>query len=98
MLSFKELHELAGHATPVKLRDYKTALQLYKTIDFQIHSTDWINININAVSTSRQTKFITYKMNNYKVGINSRFSRSFTARGYLLGSPPGYKAYIFKIS
>ena len=24
--------------------------------------------------------------------IYSRFSRSFTARGYLLGNPPGYKA------
>ena len=24
--------------------------------------------------------------------IHSRFSRSFTARGYLLGNPPGYKA------
>ena len=45
---------MAGRAMPVKIRDYKTALQLYKTIDLQIPDTDWINLNLNAVNTSRQ--------------------------------------------
>ena len=49
MLSFKEFHEMAGRAIPAKIRDYKTALQLYKTVDLQIPHTDWINLNLNAV-------------------------------------------------
>ena len=31
ILSFKDLHEMAGSATPEKLANYKLALQLYKT-------------------------------------------------------------------
>ena len=42
MLSFNELHEMAGRATPMQLTDYKIALQLYKTMDVQIPETDWI--------------------------------------------------------
>ena len=58
MLSFNDLHELVGRATSQKLRNYKSALQLYKTKDLHIPTTDWINLNLNAVVTSRQTKFI----------------------------------------
>ena len=61
---------------PVKIRDYKTALQLYKTINLQIPDTDWINLNLNAVNTSRQTTFITNKVNRFKVGVNAFSNRS----------------------
>ena len=67
MLSFNDLHEMAGRATPQKLRDYKSALQLYKTMDQHIPTTDWINLNLNAVVTSRQTKLIINKNNQFRV-------------------------------
>ena len=81
MLSFKELHEMAGRAVPAKIRDYKTALQLYKTIDLQIPHTDWINLNLNAVNTSRQTTFITNKENRFKVGMNAFSNRTWYLNG-----------------
>ena len=58
MLSFNELHEMAGRATPMQLVDYKIALQLYKTIDVQIPETDWINLNLNAVITKEAWKYV----------------------------------------
>ena len=81
MLSLKELHEMAGRAVPAKIRDYKTALQLYKTIDLQIPHTDWINLNLNAVNTSRQTTFITNKENRFKVGMNAFSNRTWYLNG-----------------
>ena len=71
MLTFNELHEMEGLVMPGKLRDYKTALQLYKTLDLQIPNTDWINLNLNSVNTSRKTTFITYKENWFRVGMNA---------------------------
>ena len=56
MLSFKELHEMAGRAMPVKIRDYKTALQLYKTIDLQIPDTDWISKHVKTNKIHHQQR------------------------------------------
>ena len=81
MLSFNELHEMAGRATPMQLRDYKISLQLYKTMDVQLAETDWINLNLNAVITSRQTKFITNKANRVRVGMNAFSNRAWHING-----------------
>ena len=81
MLSFKELQEMVGRARPVKIGEYKTALQLYKTIELQIPDTDWINLNLNAVNTSRQTTFMTNKENNCKVGMNAFLNRVWYLNG-----------------
>ena len=70
MISYKELHEMAGRATPNQLMDYKMALQAYKTINHEITTADWVSINYNNTITSRQTKFSINKMNRYKVGMN----------------------------
>ena len=74
-MSYKNLHEMAGRATPDQLLKYKLALQLYKTFNHQVPSQDWINININI--TSRQTHFIIQKCNRLRLGMNiisNRFS------------------------
>ena len=70
MISYKELHEMAGRETPNQLMDYKMALQAYKTINHEITTADWVSINYNNTITSRQTKFSINKMNRYKVGMN----------------------------
>ena len=61
LMSYQNLHEMAGRATPEKLQDYKLALQLYKTFNDHIPTPDWIRININNIQTTRQTKFMTSK-------------------------------------
>ena len=51
------------------------------TIDLQIPHTDWINLNLNAVNTSRQTTFITNKENRFKVGMNAFSNRTWYLNG-----------------
>ena len=75
MLSFEELHEMAGRATPKMLMHYKMALQLYKTVNLRVPKPDWVSIMHNSVITSRQTNFITNKTNNYRVGMNALSNR-----------------------
>ena len=43
MLSFNSLHEMVGRATPDKIFDYKLALQLYKAVNNNVPTPDWIN-------------------------------------------------------
>ena len=81
MLNFDELHEMAGRATPAKLMQYKMSLQLYKTYNLRIPITDWTNLNMNSVFTSRQTCFITNKTNKYKVGMNELSNRLWYLNG-----------------
>ena len=42
MLSFINLHEMAGRATPNKIMSYKLALQLYRTFNDQTPMQDWL--------------------------------------------------------
>ena len=49
---------------------YKLSLQLYKTINNQFPTQDWIRLNINNINTTRQNKFCTHKTNRLKVGMN----------------------------
>ena len=49
MLSFNNLHKMAGRATPEKLGDYKLALRLYKVFKNQIPTQDWVNLNYNII-------------------------------------------------
>ena len=67
MLSYKDLHEMAGRATPTKLANYKLALQLYKTFTLGCPTRVWVNINFNIINTSRQTMFAVNKTNRLKV-------------------------------
>ena len=70
MLSFNNLHEMAGRATPEKLGDYKLALRLYKVFKNQIPTQDWVNLNYNIIQTSRQTNFMIAETNRLKMGMN----------------------------
>ena len=81
MWSYKELHEMAGRATTLKIMDYKTALQLYRTINFHITETDWVNLNLNAVNTSWQTTFFTNKDNRFKVGMSVFSNKAWCLNG-----------------
>ena len=71
MLSFVNLHEMAGQATPTKIMSYKLALQLYWTFNDQTPRQDWLNINQNIILSSRQSKFSINKPCRLKVGMNA---------------------------
>ena len=75
MLSFINLHEMAGRATPNKIMSYKLALQLYRTFNDQTPTQDWLNINENIILGSRQTKFSINKSCRLKVGMNALSNR-----------------------
>ena len=70
MLSYLNLHEMAGRATPDKMMSYKLALQLYRTFNDQTPTQDWLNINFNAILTPRQTSFSINKTCRLKIGMN----------------------------
>ena len=53
----------------------------YKAIDLHMPNTDWINLNLNAVNTPRQTTFITNKENWLKVGMNAFSNRAWFLNG-----------------
>ena len=81
LMSYKNLHEMAGRATPDQLLNYKLSLQLYKTFHHRIPSQDWVSINFNYVHTSRQTHFITLKSNRLRLGMNIISNRFSTLNG-----------------
>ena len=75
------LHLMAKRATPEKLMLYKTALQLHKTFNNQIPTTDWISLNNNIVFTSRQRNFITARNIVYKISSNKISNRFWHLNG-----------------
>ena len=80
LISSKNLHEMAGRASPDKLMDYKLALQLYKTFNSAIPVQDWINVNLLNINTSRQ-HFSINKSNRLKMGMNSISQRFYYLNG-----------------
>ena len=71
MISFERLHQIAKRATPEKMMLYKHAILLYRMYNSEVHSNEWVHLNLNQVITSRQTKFNILKTNQLKVGLNA---------------------------
>ena len=70
MMSFPNLHKMAGRTTPDKMIDYKLALQLFRVVNYHIPTPDWINLNLNNIQTTKQTKLATQRTNRLKIGMN----------------------------
>ena len=79
--NYKDLHELCGRATPDQMQEYKLSLQLYKTFHFKTPSPDWMQLNLNFVNASRQTKFRTNNTNRLKIGWNVLSNRFWHLNG-----------------
>ena len=75
LMSFEDIHELSGRATPQQMMNYKMSLQLYRTINLQVPTQDWVSLNLNSINTTRQTKFSTNRTNRLKVGMNQLANR-----------------------
>ena len=57
MLSYNNLHEMAGRATPNELMNYKLALQHYRVVNNQVPVPAWVHLNLYNIQTRRQTTF-----------------------------------------
>ncbi len=79
--SYFDLHRITKRATPDMICKYKLALSLYKTFNDQLPFNEWVHLNFNQISTSRQLTFITLKNNNKKVGLNSLANRYHSLNG-----------------
>ena len=49
---------------------YKHAILLHKLYNTNIHGTDWVDLNLDQILTSRQTTFNIMKSNIFMVGNN----------------------------
>ena len=74
-VSFVRVHEICNRATPDKYLLYRHALSLFKLMDQNNHSLEWIFLNFNIILTSRQTNFFAMKGNNKRVGLNAISNR-----------------------
>ena len=75
LISFKDIHEMTGRATPDKLAEYKLALQLYRTITHQCPIPDWIGINLHSINSPRKKMFAINRTNKLRVGNNALANR-----------------------
>ena len=82
-LSYLNLHKLTNRATPEMFSTYKLALTLYKLYNSNTHCLEWIHLNIEHVSTSRQTSFIVKRNNTNVTGSNALTARLFDLNGQI---------------
>ena len=81
MMSFPNLHKMAGRAPLDKMIDYKLALQLFRVVNYHIPTPDWINFNLNNIQTTRQTEFATQRTNRFKIRMNILSNRLHYLKG-----------------
>ena len=74
-ISFVRLHEMYNRATPENFLLYKYSLELHQLFNTNEYNTEWVYLNLNQKYTSRQSKFITIKSNQKKVGLNALANR-----------------------
>ena len=74
-VSFIKIHEICNRATPEKYLLYRHPLSLFKLMNHNNHSFEWVSLNFNIILTSRQTEFFSLKGNNKRVGLNAMSNR-----------------------
>ena len=68
--SFINIHKSCNRASPEQMIIYKHAILLHKLYNTHQPQTDWIELNLDQILTSRQKHFKSIKNNNYIVGGN----------------------------
>ena len=72
---------MCERALPEKSLLYLHALLLYKLINSNSHTCEWVHLNFNQILTSRQTTFMATKNNRKTVGLNACANRFFILNG-----------------
>ena len=68
-------------ALPENFLLYRHALLLYKLLNSDTHTGEWVHLNFNQILTSRQTIFMATRSNNKRVGLNAFANRVFILNG-----------------
>ena len=70
MQSFVNIHLECKRVLPEQMMFYKHSILLHKLYNYQFPQVEWIALNFQQLSTSRQTKFLIIINNKRKVGNN----------------------------
>ena len=74
-ISFIAIHKECKQFTPTQMAHYKLSILLHKLYNSEHQNTDWRDLANLIIITRRQTKFRTFKSNNYKIGMNVLINR-----------------------
>lgn len=69
-ISYLNLHKIHKRATPNEYCIYRHSLTLYKLVNNHIPKLDWISLNFQILTNSRQTLFEIQNNARFKVGNN----------------------------
>ena len=73
-MSYHTIHAINNRATPDQFCTYKHALLLYNLYNKQLPPLEWIAINFNQNTNSRNKTFQVYNNSNYKIGRDNKIS------------------------
>ena len=79
-ISFEAIHKFFNHSTPEQIGNYKLSLLLHQTFNSIKQNKDWLELADQIVITGRQSKFFSYKSNNYKIGLNVLVNRFYALK------------------
>ena len=70
MQSYVDVHKECKRAQPEQMMLYKHAIMLHKLYNVNFPEMDWLALNFQQTTTSRQTNFCIVKNNNFRIGNN----------------------------
>ena len=70
MQSYVDVHKECKRAQPEQMMLYKHAIILHKLYNENSPEMDWLALNFQQTTTSRQTNFCIVKNNNFRIGNN----------------------------
>ena len=82
-IGFQDLHRMTKRATPDMFCIYKLCILLYKTFNEQLPENEWIEMNFNQITMTRQTDFKIMKTNRLRVGMNILNNRFHVLNGLI---------------
>ena len=95
-ISFEAIHKFFNHSTPEQIGNYKLSLLLHKTYNSTTQNKDWLELADQIVITGRQSKFISYKSNNYKIGLNILVNRFYSLKQRIVLDDLNHNMPVFK--
>ena len=75
LISYVRLHQRFKFPTPDNMIMYKSAILLFKLFNHQEPSTEWIPLNNQIITGTRQSLFEIIRTNNHKIGNNILVNR-----------------------
>ena len=103
MVSFEKIHERNRKCTPLQIMLYQSALQLYKTLNFNMPnfvqpSFESITVLDQMPLTSRQHLFLIFRHNRTKIGLNTTANKFYQLSGKITLDSLGCSFVHFKKS